>query len=205
MLSLRRPKVAAIRTHLEEQSRLDHSFPELGATRAARKGSVPGIPSRYAVDHNRIRLGSGLATFERAQAAIRSWEMFNLPWVQLHGSDAGLQCGTTVGIVVRRLGIWSLNACRIIYTVDEQTAGVARFGFGYGTLPDHLEIGEERFTVEFHHSDDSVWYDLLALSRPGHWLARLAHPYARKVQRAFARGSLRAMARATAVTATKAG
>jgi uncharacterized protein (UPF0548 family) len=25
---------------------------------------------------------------------------------------------------------------------------VRRFGFAYGTLPDHVESGEERFTVE---------------------------------------------------------
>lgn len=49
-----------------------------------------------------------------------------------------------------------------------------RFGFAYGTLPSHAEIGEERFMVELR--DGAVWYDILAFSqavaRQG-WLIRL--------------------------------
>lgn len=53
------------------------------------------------------------------------------------------------------------------------TGSIARFGFAYGTLPGHVESGEERFQIEWHRSDDSVWYDILAFSRPNHPLARL--------------------------------
>jgi len=74
---------------------------------------------------------------------------------------------------------------------------VKRFGFAYGTLADHMESGEERFTVEWRRDDDSVWYDLLAFSRPRHPLARLGLRLSRALQRRFARDSLRAMARAS--------
>ena len=68
-----------------------------------------------------------------------------------------------------------------------------RTGFAYGTLPAHAEIGEERFAVEWQLADDSVWYDLYAFSRPGHLLARLGYPIARRLQRRFARESKQAM------------
>jgi hypothetical protein len=46
------------------------------------------------------------------------------------------------------------------------------------------------------HSDDTVWYDLLAFSRPGHWLIWLGYPCIRRLQRRFALASLAAMVRA---------
>jgi len=65
-----------------------------------------------------------------------------------------------------------------------------------GTLADHVESGEERFSVEWRRQDGSVWYDLLAFSRPRHPLAKLGTPMGRALQRRFARDSLQAMARA---------
>ena len=91
---------------------------------------------------------------------------------------------------------WSLNACRIAYTVDEQ-GSIDHFGFAYGTLPGHLECGEERFLVEWDHTDDSVWYDLLAMSRPRHILSRVGYPYIRRLQKRFGGHSLKAMIKAS--------
>jgi uncharacterized protein (UPF0548 family) len=72
-----------------------------------------------------------------------------------------------------------------------------RRSFAYGTLPEHGERGEERFTVEWRREDDSVFYELYAFSRPNHLIARLGYPLARRLQRRFARDSLRAMLHAT--------
>ena len=98
--------------------------------------------------------------------------MFALGWVELFPSDAPIEVGTTVGILVRHFGFWSLNAARIVYLINEQDS-LEMFGFGYGTISGHAERGEERFTVEYHHSDDAVWYDLCAFSQPKHFLAKL--------------------------------
>jgi len=190
MLLLRRPSADFVRSHLAAQAKLEHSYPEHGATRAANDGR-PDVPGHYAIDHHRVQLGHGRPTFERARAALRRWEMFALPWVELCWPDAPIEVGSSVGILAGGR-VWSLNACRIVYTLDE-SGETCRYGFGYGTLPDHVEIGEERFLVEYHARDDSVWYDLLAFSRPGQWMAKLAHRYTRSVQHAFARGSMRAM------------
>src|SRR5262249_59558205 len=76
------------------------------------------------------------------------------------------------------------------------TGPVQRLGFAYGTLPEHAESGEERFTVERHEQDDAVWYDILAFSRPQQLLARWGYLFARRLQKRFARGSAAAMQRA---------
>jgi uncharacterized protein (UPF0548 family) len=73
---------------------------------------------------------------------------------------------------------------------------VRRYGFAYGTLADHMATGEERFTVEWRRADHSVWYDILAFSRPRHPLARVGLPFGRALQRRFARDSMAAMHRA---------
>jgi hypothetical protein len=65
--------------------------------------------------------------------------------------DTPILAGQAVAVVACLFGLWWLNACRIVYVVDEQ-GPVQRFGFAYGTLPDHAESGEERFTVSRHEA-----------------------------------------------------
>ena len=89
-------------------------------------------------------------------------------------------------------GLWWLNACRIIYVVDE-SGPINTFGFAYGTLPGHVESGEERFLIEWDRKDNSVWYDILAFSKPNHVLAWLGYPYVRLKQAQFRRHSAASM------------
>jgi uncharacterized protein (UPF0548 family) len=64
--------------------------------------------------------------------------------VELCGSDTLIEPGQTVAVLTRVCGLWSLNACRIVYVIQEDR----RFGYAYGTLPEHAESGEERFLVD---------------------------------------------------------
>ncbi|MGE0606896.1 MAG: DUF1990 family protein, partial [Pirellulales bacterium] len=134
---------------------------------------------------------------------LNCWRQFRLGWVQLHAYDTPLAVGETVAIVAGRMRLWSVNACSIVYTLDED-GPVRRFGFAYGTLPDHMERGEERFSVEWHRDDDSVWYDLRAFSWPNHFVAQCCLPYIRRLQRRFAIDSAQAMALAVAEPANAA-
>lgn len=177
-----KPSPAQIQAHLAQQAALPFSYAAVGQTK-----QTP--PRGYVVDHNRVQLGTGRATFEHAKKALQRWQMFNLGWVQICWPAAPLASGATVGVLATVCGLWSLNACRIVYVVDE----VDCYGFAYGTLPDHLERGEERFLVEWRQSDDSVWYDILAFSQPQHALAKLGYPVVRHFQKRFARDSKRAM------------
>jgi uncharacterized protein (UPF0548 family) len=89
--------------------------------------------------------------------------MFEMTRLSLCWPGTRIEVGATVAVLVAHLGFWSLNSCRIVYLIDER-GPVERFGFAYGTLTEHAEIGEERFSVEFHASEQAVWYDLYAFS-----------------------------------------
>jgi uncharacterized protein (UPF0548 family) len=188
MLALRKPTEEKVRAVLAMQETRDLTYAAVGATAVE-------PPDGYVVDHTRIKLGEGWPVFQAAKAALQRWEQFRLGWVQVHDSATPLQPGRTVAILARVFGLWTLNACRIVYVVDQE-GPVTRFGFAYGTLPEHAESGEERFTVEWHEKDDSAWYDILAFSRPNQFLVRLGYPLVRRLQRRFARDSAAAMVRA---------
>jgi uncharacterized protein (UPF0548 family) len=188
MLSLRRPTAETMGEFLAAQAKLGFTYPAVGAT-----ATVP--PEGYTVDHTRIKLGEGEGAFSMARAALGRWDQFRLGWVEVCSPEGPIEAGAVVAVVARLLGLWWVNACRVVYVVDEQDP-VRRFGFAYGTLPDHAETGEERFLIEWDRASGAVWYDILAFSRPHRFLARLGYPYTRRVQRRFARESAAAMVRA---------
>ena len=100
-----------------------------------------------------------------------------------------------MGVLGRHFGLWSLDACRIVYVIEEKEASLPRrYGFAFGTLPDHVERGEERFSVEWHRAEESVSYEVFAFARPAHPLVNLCPPFVRMIQRRFAAASLRAVA-----------
>lgn len=189
MFLLREPSAAAIEAFLSVQRQQSFSYAAVGASR----GQPP--PHGFDVDHNRVRLGTGEAAFTKAVAAVRAWRMFDVGWCRIYPPAAPVEVGTNVAVIISHFGFWSLNACRIVYLIEE-TGGVEKYGFAYGTLPGHGETGEERFSVEWNREDDSVWYDLYAFSRPHYPLSRLGYPVGRRLQKRFARESKLAMRRA---------
>ncbi|MBA3356813.1 MAG: DUF1990 domain-containing protein [Pyrinomonadaceae bacterium] len=178
MFLLRQPSPETIRRFISSQCELPF-YPEVGATAGQ-------LPPGYNVDRNLIMLGTGKGTYERAFAALRNWKQFDLGWVKIVPDETPLEVGATVAIQAKAFGFWSLSAARIVYLINED-APLKRFGFAYGTLPDHVECGEERFTIEWHAGADSVWYEILAFSRPKNPLVRLGFPLARMLQQRFAR------------------
>lgn len=185
MFLVRRPSSDFVREFITSQSSLPFSYADVGATAVL-------APPGYRIDHNRTKLGAGGETYERAVSALKHWQQFNIGWVRIVPPDTALELGAVVAVEARAFGLWSLNAARVIYTFDDQRAATAKFGFAYGTLPDHVEEGEERFTVE-RLEDDSVWYDIYAFSRPQHRLAKIGFPLCRMLQKRFARDSMAAM------------
>lgn len=187
MNSLRRPSAETIGRFLAAQSGLNLTYTAIEAT-----ATTP--PLGYVVDHTRVKLGEGDDIFAEAKAALKRWDQFRLGWVEALPRDTPIEAGAVVGIVAHLFGLWWLNACRVVYVVDEQTP-VRRFGFAYGTLPGHAGTGEERFLIEQDSPGGAVWYDILAFSRPNQNLARLGYPYMRRVQKRFGKESAAAMLR----------
>lgn len=187
---LSRPSPASIRSFLATQSPLNFSYSAVGSTAAK-------PPADFTLDQSRVKLGEGEAVFAAAKTAFRSWKQFDLGWVEATPSDTRIEKDAMVAIVARSVGLWTLNACRIVYVVDED-GPVCRFGLAYGTLPGHMETGEERFLVEWDRASGEVSYDILAFSRPRHILSRLAYPWTRYLQARFRRDSSDALRRAIA-------
>lgn len=127
--------------------------------------------------------------WDAAKKAISEWAMF-------HGhvclwSDGPPTAGRHAVVSARFLGMWVSNVARVVYQIDE----VDRFGFAYGTLPAHAEMGEERFLAT--RSAAGVTFEIRAFSRPRHPLAALVKSLVRRRQHRFALDAIRAMTQAT--------
>jgi len=98
--------------------------------------------------------------------------------------------------LVRHLGFWSLNGCRVVRAVDEPGH---RLAVSYGTLINHAESGEELFEVSLDIPTAAVSYRIRAVSRPRAAAALIGYPVARRLQARFRTDSVEAMRRAVAV------
>jgi uncharacterized protein (UPF0548 family) len=184
MFLARRPSKQAVERFVEESQRLPLSYDRVGLAQ--------GSPQDYDLDETVVIIGHGDAVFERAKAALAAWRHFDLPWVEMSPPAAPLEPGSVVAVLVRHLGFWSLNGCRVVYGLGDRSHGPT-FGFAYGTLVNHAEEGEEMFDVSLRPDTGEVLYRIRAASRPRAVLARLGYPVARVLQARFRRDSGEAM------------
>ena len=178
MFMIHEPTDGDVKNFIASQRDLPFTYSEVGATNST-------LPEGFTIDRNQIQLGHGEATFQAAVEALKSWRQFDLGWLSVVPPGVAIEVGATVAVKARAYGTWSLNASRVVYVIDHPRC----FGFAYGTLPEHVECGEERFLIAWMGSD-AVWYQILAFSRPRHPLVRLTAPLARLLQKRFARESL---------------
>lgn len=183
MLLLTKPAGRRCASFIEAEKIKPFGYEETGRT--ARSEPVKGFDN----DFNDIVLGEGDAVWKAAREAVRNWKMFPGGWTFVYPGETPLREGEAVAMAARVMGFWWLNSCRIVYAIDTER----QFGFAYGTLPGHVEQGEELFLVE-KDANGVVRYSIRAFSRPRHWLARLGYPLVRAWQRKFASDSKRSMA-----------
>ena len=143
----------------------------------------------FAHDRSWSSLGFGDEVFTSAKRAFANWRMFDLGWVRVVNIAAQIERQQIIAVEVHTLGFWSVNLSRILETVDSET----QFGFLYSTTNQHVEQGEETFILRRNPDTAEVSYELEAVSRPRHVLARLGFPMARFFQHKFARDSHRRM------------
>ena len=188
MFSLSEPSPARVKQILASQKRAGFSYDAVGATRDEQ------FPNGFNVDRHAITLGTGDRVFAAARQALRRWEMMDLGWVHAIPASPSIEVGTEVAVVVRHFGFWSVNVSRVVYVLETESA----FGFAYGTLREHAESGEELFSIT-RRDDGSVWYEIVAFSRPRHVLANAGYPLTRVLQSRFAQDSMRRMAQKSLV------
>ncbi len=190
MILLRRPEPETVSKFLKAQAGRAFTYSSVGATRSLRQP-----PAGFVLDHTRVQIGQGEQVFERAKAALKTWEQFRLGWVEARAETESIQPGNHVAVMAHQFGLWWLNACRVIYVIDAKKEPNCEYGYAYGTLPDHPAIGEERFLVEWNPADGGVWYDILAFSRP-RGIIKVGYRWMRAIQKQFGRESAAAMVRA---------
>ena len=189
MFCFQKPTFADLTEYLNYCSDKPFSYEQVGQT-------CGPCPKGYSCGHRRTKLGQGRQMFLRARRSLQEWKMFPVDFVDLIW-PVPLEEGRVVATLFCAPGFWTLNPCRIVYTFDDVVADAdlacERFGFAYGTVGDHFASGEERFTVEYDHSDESVWYEVFCFSKARHWLTKAAYPYLRMQQYRFRCLSGRAM------------
>lgn len=135
------------------------------------------LPSGYRHDRLTVRLGAGSGVWIAAKKALMQWKAHEHAGVEVTPHGAPLTVGTVVTGTTRVGPLWVVAPCRIVYVSDLSS----RFGFAYGTLPGHPEVGEEAFHV-VRDDHGSVYFEIVAFSRPAAVLARLGGPLSRALQ-----------------------
>src|SRR6185295_10153405 len=164
MFLARRPSQETIDRFLRDSQHLPLSYGPIGI--------VSDEPRRRNLDETTVVVGRGRTDFERARAALLAWRQFDVGWVETFPRDAPVTIGTVVAVLIRHLGFWSLNGCRVVYNVGQPDEGTW-FGFAYGTLTNHAEAGEELFELFVDAATQNVVYRIRATSWPHATLARI--------------------------------
>ncbi len=184
MFLVRRPSQKDLEEFLAASRHLPLSYNPAGLA----KQSPPG----FNIDEASAVIGHGERAFERATVALTEWRHFDMGWVELFPHGASIEPGSVVAVLVRHLGFWSLNGCRVVYKLTDSF----RFGFAYGTLTNHTEKGEEIFEVSLSPQSQEITYRVRAVSKARASLARLGYPITRILQNRFRQDSIKALRRA---------
>jgi uncharacterized protein (UPF0548 family) len=157
------------------------SYPEVGVSLDHE------LPDGYEHGRDTVTLGTGPAAFAAGADGLRQWACHRAIGVRVCPRVAPIAEGVTVGLMLPIAGVRILAACRIVRVVDDAD----RFGFAYGTLRSHPEIGEEAFVV--HRDGATVRFTISVFWRPADPVVRLGGPIVRRVQRRATRGYLRGL------------
>lgn len=181
-VSFRFPTPRQLDAFLEQVECSPISYREIKATQNTK------FPSGYDHDRNMVYIGNSNQVWENAKNALLNWQQYPKPWTKIYPPLQTFQEGQNVAVLFRLFGLWWWNSCRIVYTINEAD----RYGFAYGTLAEHVEMGEEIFCIE-RQATGEIYYRVEAFSRPRFWLTKLAYPLARYYQKKFVRQSKTAM------------
>ncbi|XP_020973307.1 UPF0548 protein At2g17695-like isoform X3 [Arachis ipaensis] len=92
----------------------------------------------FLLNNKRVLLGSGVETFEKSKAALKSWSHLGLDWAFVDPKTA-IKEGEKFCVCVKELLPWLMMPLQVVYVNESRKRkGVASFGFGSGTLHGHL-------------------------------------------------------------------
>jgi len=124
--------------------------------------------------------------FDRASERLHRYEIFPPQRMRskICSPNETVELGATI-VQQIRIGPFAFEAAVRVTAVNEAAVARARsVSFEYTTLAGHPEQGIARFTVrEVDARPPRVEFAIESWSVPGHWLTRLAAPFARWMQR----------------------
>lgn len=174
MIFLKIPDAKTIQPILKKQSQLPYTYFEVNETKDSRL--IKGFDN----DHLKVKIGNGIHDFLLAKSLISNWMMMPDDWTVILPEKTPVLKDNTIVLMAKFIGLWWMNCSRIVYIKDEPR----KFAFAYGTLPGHMEKGEELFQVMMDEHE-VVWYEIKAFSKPRYWLTRLFYPVLRRLQARF--------------------
>lgn len=143
---------------------LNVNYPEIGATREG------PLPAGY---RHLVRTTELDAPLDEAAAIVMTWGLQERSG--LHPEAAAPRAAPGVEFTLRYAGL--RLPCQVVWV--EETP--QRVGFGYGTLPGHLERGEASFLLE-PLGAGRTRFTVRSFSVPGTFLLRLGGPVVRLLQ-----------------------
>lgn len=142
------------------------------------------------LSHSRV-IGHGTADRDRALANLFSGRAHHLAGAPLHrhgtplSPQAPLVAGDLVTVTPGRGLLTPLDSACLVLTAGPSS-------LVYGTLPGHVECGEEYFGVTLNE-DGTVTATVSAFSRPGRLVTRLGGAVGRRIQARMATAYIRGM------------
>jgi uncharacterized protein (UPF0548 family) len=171
---------------LEAMKHAEVTYGEVGAS----NGELPDpATTGYKSSRHEKMIGHGQADFDRAVEGIRTWQAHRAAKVSLR-SITPIEVGQTALFVVTLFPMEIRICCRIVSVVHEPN----RFGFSYGTLPCHPEVGEEQFLVERNPDTNDVTFRINVFWKSVSPLLRLGSPITKAMQRNYTQRYLNGMA-----------
>ena len=157
--------------------------------------------SQWAIDRTRSQIGSGREAYKQATETLLHWQHFDFDWAFTNAP--AVKIDAPVVVIAKSLFLWSMNPLRITSIEKDGPPSNShqnklirrRSAFAHTTVATHQISGEERFAVEWNKNDDSVWFEILSVSKPATPLALIAQPLLRFYQRRFVAQSMHGMKR----------
>jgi uncharacterized protein (UPF0548 family) len=169
--ALRRPSVDRLARLRAGQADAALTYGEVGAS------LLEELPEGYSRARVSAPAGRGNTGMLLARRAIREWAGHEAAGVVLEPELPPIEEGTVLALGAPLFGLWVTAACRIVRVVDTDDV----FGFAYGTLPHHPEIGEESFLAR-RDADGVVHLEVQVFSNPATRLARLGGPVSMRLR-----------------------
>ena len=168
-LSRRKPSESAL-SALRERARGE-------AANELPTGLEDGVtPSGFRRHRVKSELGDGIACFDAASVALRTWQIHRDSGLSV-SAEGPPSAGATVALAARLPLGYAAFCCRVLDHVETET----RYAFSYKTMPGHPEQGVELFEVELA-DDGRVTFTTTSVSQMASPLSRIAGPLAWMLQ-----------------------